>query len=117
MTYDTTSAYGIKFPNNGFWHSFIATREEYKKFFVTLPKNMVDPNRVEASGSKSSNRTASANGNNNEITTKRAPRKYRLQNYRKNQIKNDIKTGNADIESVEKAVRRRFSKMIPKLHF
>lgn len=117
VTYDTTSAYGIKFPNNGFWHSFIATREEYKKFFVTLPKNMVDPNRVEASGSKSSNRTASANGNNNEITTKRAPRKYRLQNYRKNQIKNDIKTGNADIESVEKAVRRRFSKNDPEASF
>lgn len=29
ITYDTLSAYGIKFPNNAFWKSFTATREEF----------------------------------------------------------------------------------------
>ena len=39
VTYATLSAYGIKYPKQAFWHSFIHTRDEYKKFFVTLPKN------------------------------------------------------------------------------
>lgn len=33
-----TVSYGIKFPTQAFWNSFIATRDEYRKFFVTLPK-------------------------------------------------------------------------------
>ena len=38
ITYSTTSAYGIQYPKTDFWNSFIATRDEYKKFFVDLPK-------------------------------------------------------------------------------
>ena len=30
------AAYGIKYPDHAFWKSFIATRDEYKKFFVTF---------------------------------------------------------------------------------
>ena len=39
----TTAAYGIQYPKTPFWNSFIATREEYKKFFVALPKNSTNP--------------------------------------------------------------------------
>ena len=119
VTYDTTGAYGIKFPNIGFWHSFIATRDEYKKFFVTLPKNMVDPNRTEANQKSDTSSQRTKTTKTDEPTTKRAPRKYTLKKYQKDQIKNDIKktNGNIDSETVEKAVRRRFSKDDPEAYF
>ena len=119
VDYSTTAAYGIKFPNNGFWHSFIATREEYKKFFVTLPKNIVDPNRAEAhTKSNSSSAPSSRSQVDDKNTEPKAPvRKYNIQKYKKNQLKNDIKSAKGDIESVEKAVRKRFSKDDPEASF
>lgn len=42
INYETTSAFGIRYPKQEFWHSFIATRDEYKKFFVCLPKKTLD---------------------------------------------------------------------------
>lgn len=119
VTYDTTGAYGIKFPNIGFWHSFIATRDEYKKFFVNLPKNMVDPNRTEANSKSSSSKTTSKGQETEKGETKRTPRKYKIKDYQKKQLQNDIKKTNGDIDSttVEKAVRRRFSKDDPEASF
>lgn len=119
VTYDTTGAYGIKFPNIGFWHSFIATRDEYKKFFVNLPKNMVDPNRTEANSKSSSSKTTSKGQETEKAETKRTPRKYKIKDYQKKQLQNDIKKTNGDIDSttVEKAVRRRFSKDDPEASF
>lgn len=119
VDYSTTAAYGIKFPDNGFWHSFIATREEYKKFFVTLPKNTVDPNRTEVhTTSKNSSAPSGRSQVDDKNTERKAPvRKYNIQKYKKNQLKNDIKTAKGDIESVEKAVRKRFTKDDPEASF
>ena len=48
IKYETLSAYGIKFPNNAFWKSFVATREdfpyEYKPRKVIAPRNNVSNN-------------------------------------------------------------------------
>lgn len=119
IDYSTTAAYGIKFPDNGFWHSFIATRDEYKKFFVTLPKNIVDPNRAEVHAAAKTSGIASDNSKTvgTEEKAKPAVRKYNIQKYRKTQLKNDIKSTKGDLEGVEKAVRKRFSKNDPEASF
>ena len=48
IKYETLSAYGIKFPNNAFWKSFVATREdfpyEYKPRKIIAPRNNVSNN-------------------------------------------------------------------------
>lgn len=119
VDYSTTAAYGIKFPDNGFWHSFIATRDEYKKFFVTLPKNIVDPNRAEAiTNSKNSSGSSNRSQIEDKDRVSKAPeRKYNIQKYKKQQLKNDIKNAKGDIDTIEKAVRRRFSKNDPEASF
>ena len=73
LSNDDTTAYGIKFPKQSFWHSFIATREEYKKFFVTLPKNSVNP-AARLPKKEETKETES----NTPIERKRATRKYLL---------------------------------------
>lgn len=118
ITYDTTSAYGIKFPNNGFWHSFISTREEYKQFFITLPKNMVDPNRTETKSAHSGSKTSrEANAADEVEAPKKHVRKYKMDKFRKTQLTKEIKNAKGDIDGVEKAVRKRFSKNDPEASF
>jgi hypothetical protein len=116
IDYATTSAYGIKFPNNAFWHSFISTREEYKKFFVTLPKNMFDPNRTSGE-SHSSSHSTSRTSSTQEVESKPRPRKHKIQEFRKKQITNDIKESNGDMQVMEKKIRKRFSKDDPEASF
>jgi hypothetical protein len=118
IDYQTLSAFGIKFPNIAFWHSFISTREEYKKFFISLPKNMVDPNRISSSKSSTSHSSA-GKIRNEEIEKEQAPRprKFKIQSYKKNQIKNDVKETSGDIEILTKKVTRRFSKDDPEASF
>ncbi|MBD5401236.1 hypothetical protein HDR58_00330 [bacterium] len=117
IDYSTTAAYGIKFPDNGFWHSFISTRDEYKKFFITLPKNTVDPNRSESQKKQDSVASSPRSRTNADSESKPAKPRYRIKTYQKEQLKKDIKSTKGDIESVEKAVRRRFSKDDPEASF
>ena len=117
--YATTAAFGIEFPNRSFWHSFINTRDEYKKFFVTLPKNSYIPG-VNAPRT-SSGSSASKGSINSEDTPKPAPkRKYQLNKERKHRIKKDLienaKNG-LDVDSVKKTVRKRFRKDDPEASF
>lgn len=111
---DVTSAYGIKFPKQAFWNSFIATREEYKKFFVTLPKNSVNPaahvptQKIE-SKEEIEDKTVKENAP--------KPRKYKLQTYRKKQLTDDIKNSNGTSEDIEKFLKRRFGKNDPEASF
>ena len=114
---EITSAYGIKYPKSAFWNSFIATREEYKKFFVTLPKNTVKPG-VNINNIKNENINQ-----NKEIETSKSEqykpntRKYKIKNYHKKQITNDIKDANGDKLEIEKKIRRRFAKNDPEASF
>ncbi len=114
---EITSAYGIKYPKSAFWNSFIATREEYKKFFVTLPKNTVKPG-VNINNIKNENINQ-----NKEIETSKSEqykpktRKYKIKNYHKKQITNDIKDANGDKLEIEKKIRRRFAKDDPEASF
>ncbi len=119
ITYDTTSAYGIKFPNNGFWHSFISTREEYKQFFITLPKNTIDPNRLEARAKSEStgSKTQKAENNDDVQTPKKQVRKYKTPKYKRDQLTKDIHNAKGEIDGVERAIRKRFSKDDPEASF
>ena len=111
----TTASYGIQYPNLPFWHSFIATREEYKKFFVTLPKNSVNPavkiTQKETAGTKKAPKTNTENSNPPKV------RKYKIKEYQKKQIANDIKDAKGNIQEVEKKIRKRFAQDDPEASF
>ena len=113
IDYSTTSAYGIRYPKNDFWHSFIATREEYKKFFVTLPKDTVDPNRT---GLKPSSATQPHDSLGETHKVVKTPR-YKLKPYKKKNLIDDIKRTDGSKEQVEKVIRKRFSKDDPEASF
>lgn len=121
IQYDTTSAYGIRYPKIGFWHSFINTRDEYKKFFVTLPKNSYDPNRdiqgatnPRNSGSNSSSKVSTETPVEKPVKPRR---KYQIKSYKKDQIKRDINDSDMSQNDIEKRIKRRFSHEDPEASF
>ena len=113
----TTSAYGIRYPKSAFWNSFIATREEYKKFFVTLPKNTTNPavnlNKLHSE----TNSPKSHNNENKTETNKTYKRKYQIKDYHKKQLTNDIKDAKGETGEIEKKIRKRFAKDEPEATF
>ena len=113
----TTAAYGIQYPKTPFWNSFIATREEYKKFFVALPKNSTNP-AVRIKHEENTTKTPIQKQANNEpIKAKPRVRKYKIKDYQKKQLTNDIKDTKGDIQEVEKKIRKRFAKDDPEASF
>lgn len=106
ITYGTTSAYGIQYPKTDFWNSFIATRDEYKKFFVDLPKQ-----------NKSQLKKELIKKQHTTEPEKKYTRKYALKKYQKQLLKDDIKKSKGDVEQLEKAIRRRFTKDDPEAAF
>ena len=108
-----TASYGIKFPTQAFWNSFIATREEYRKFFVTLPKNTTNP----AVHLPKTATTDKAEETKATAPKKRAPRKYNIKDYQKKQLTNDIKSSSMSKAEVERKVRKRFGKDDPQASF
>ena len=115
INYGTTSAYGIRYPKQDFWNSFIATRDEYREFFIAnLPKTS-----KEVSKTNTGHSTASRFVPNSKNETEKAPakRKFNLKTYRKKDLKEDIKAGKADKGAIEKAVRKRFTKNDPEASF
>lgn len=116
LTNNDTAAYGIRFPKQAFWHSFIATRDEYKKFFVTLPKNSTNPAAHLPSQNEHRTTTQTSNTKSTEHP-KRATRKYKIPDYQKKQLTNDIKSTDMSKTEVEKKVRKRFGKDDPQASF
>lgn len=115
INYGTTSAYGIRYPKQDFWNSFIATRDEYRKFFIAnLPKTSKEVNGVRNGHSSSSRFVADRKKDDTRTPPKR---KYTLKSYRKKDLKDDIKAGKADKNAIEKAVRKRFTKDDPEASF
>ena len=112
IDYNTTAAYGIKYPNRHFWISFINTRDEYKKFFITLPKDTYDPNRADRANGNKNNSTSVE-----DIEQPRKPRKYNTKGYRKDQIAKDILDADGDVKNIEKSIRKRYSKDDPEASF
>lgn len=120
ITYGTTSAYGIKYPKTDFWNSFIATRDEYKKFIVDLPKQDKNDLKKElaAKFGTSRNTTQNTSAHSGTEKTEKAPRrKYSIKKYQRDQIKKDIKDAKADVEKVKKSIRKRFSQDDPEASF
>lgn len=116
INYSTTSAYGIRYPKQDFWNSFIATREEYKKFFVeNMPKL---EKKIGSKNTSSAHNTSHTTNTTNEVKAKEpAKRKYKIQNYKKRALKDDIKNAKGDKAAIEKAVIRRFTKDDPEASF
>ena len=108
ITYGTTSAYGIQYPKTDFWNSFIATRDEYKKFFVDLPKQSKAELKQELIKKHHPEKSE---------PEKKYSRKYALKKYQKQLLKDDIKKSKGDVEQLEKAIRRRFTKDDPEAAF
>lgn len=106
ITYSTTSAYGIQYPKTDFWNSFIATRDEYKKFFVDLPKQ-----------NKSQLKQELVKKQHTTEPEKKYTRKYALKKYQKQLLKDDIKKSKGDVDQLKKAIRRRFTKDDPEAAF
>lgn len=110
ITSDVFRLYGIRYPEKPFWNSFIATRDEYKKFFVTLPKN----EKLESmKNSKSSEKTSSLD------SPKKAPqpRKYRIKEYKLEQFAKEVKDAKGDLKQLEIRIKRRFGKDDPEASF
>lgn len=120
ITYGTASAYGIKYPKTDFWNSFIATRDEYKKFIVDLPKQDKNDLKKELAAKFGTSRNTTQNTSTHNGTEKneKAPRrKYSIKKYQRDQIKKDIKDAKADVNKVEKSIRKHFAQDDPEASF
>ena len=123
ISYDTTSAFGIQYPKQDFWHSFIATRDDYKKFVVELPKQDKSDLKRELAEKISSKKTSTPDvqsaekSEKPEKVNKPATRKYSIKQYKKEQIKKDVKEAKGDIEKVKKSIRKHFSQNDPEASF
>ena len=115
VKYATLEAYGISYPKQAFWNSFIHTRDEYKKFFVTLPKNSVIPG-VNISTHSTSNSDRKTN-NDTPVEEKSRKRRYNIKPHKKREIQREIKQKGGDVESIKKAVVKRFGKDDPEASF
>lgn len=111
ITYGTTSAYGIQYPKTDFWHSFIATREEYKKFFVNLPKH----NKTELQ--KELVKLHRTPSDKTKTEEKNPVRKYTIKKYQKDQITKDIIKSKGDEKAIKNAITGRFTKDDPEAAF
>lgn len=116
VKYSTLDAYGISYPNLAFWKSFISTRDEYKKFFVTLPKNDNIPG-VNVPGAKTHSADTKSEVENPQ-KPKSHKRRFHIKSHQKKDIAKDIADKKAtDVESVKKIVRKRFGKDDPEASF
>ncbi len=111
ITYGTTSAFGIQYPKTDFWHSFIATREEYKKFFVNLPKH----NKTELQ--KELVKLHRNPTDKTKTEEKKPVRKYTIKKYQKDQITKDIIKSKGDEKAIKNAITGRFTKDDPEAAF
>ena len=114
VEYSTLSAYGIKYPKGAFWHSFIATRDEYKKFFVeNMPKyNLEGNNSVSGSGVSSRSKVEQ-----DELSPRPVVQKHIMKEHRRKEITKDIVDINGDLEQIKKVVVKRFRKDDPEASF
>lgn len=114
-SYDITSsdysAYGIRFPEQSFWRSFVPTRENFPYVFIPR-KNSGSNQEIKTHNSKNSETQRTE-----EKDSTPKPRKYRLKNYQVNQIKKDVVDSNGDIKSIERKVVKRFRKDDPEASF
>lgn len=115
VQYSTLSAYGISYPKLAFWNSFINTRDEYKKFFVELPKDSTVPGVNTGSGSS---RPASAASNETSNDKPQPKPKYSMKRHRGKQLQDDIAGKKSTSEDdIKKTVIKRFGKNDPEASF
>lgn len=117
LTQEDTASYGIKFPKKAFWHSFIATREEYRKFFQTLPKNSVNPAAHVKNPEVLENKVPKGDIPPDKKTYVPRPRKYKINVHDKRHLTDEIKTTTPTVENVARKVRRRFGSSDPEASF
>ena len=113
-SYDITpqdySAFGIRFPERPFWKSFIATREDFP--YVYIPR--VGVNGGSGNGTKTS---GSHDTRTTDVDHTPKPRKYKLKDYQKKQLTDDIIDAKGDAQAIEKKVIKRFKKDDPEASF
>ena len=113
-SYDITpqdySAFGIRFPEKPFWKSFIATREDFP--YVYIPR--AGANGGTGNGSKT---TGSHGTRTTDVDHTPKPRKYKLKDYQKKQLTDDIIDAKGDAQAIEKKVIKRFKKDDPEASF
>ena len=113
-SYDITpqdySAFGIRFPEKPFWKSFIATREDFP--YVYIPRAGV--NGGTGNGTKT---TGSHGTRTTDVEHTPKPRKYKLKDYQKKQLTDDIIDAKGDAQAIEKKVIKRFKKDDPEASF
>ncbi len=101
VEYDTLSAYGIKFPNNAFWKSFTATREDFPYVYK--------PRKVEGStlgGAKRERTLSDIMSGNIENTRPARPPKFRIKDAHEGERFGDaILKGHGSKSETEKALR------------
>lgn len=107
LDYNVTESYGIKYPKLAFWKSFIATRDEYKKFFITLPKRetVARPNISKPVQHSNSSHSVSIQTE----QPKKIVRKYKTPTHKKTQLTNEIKNTKGSLDTIEKKIRKRFT--------
>jgi hypothetical protein len=104
------SAFGIRFPERPFWHSFIATREDFP--YVYIPRAGVNGGNGNG-GSTTGTRTTQTSS----VANTPKPRKYKLKDYQKKQLTDDIIDAKGDAQAIEKKVIKRFKKDDPEASF
>lgn len=113
VKYATLSAYGIKYPKQEFWHSFIHTRNDYKEFF----KSQAEIDNI-LRGSKTSSNSYNRYDTGSENVSHPQKPKHRMSTPNSKHLKKEIGEQKVlDEENVKRAVRKRFGKDNPEASF
>lgn len=94
IEYDTLSAYGIKYPNNGFWKSMTATRAEFP--YEYKPRKEIE------------SRITHQNNKSNNATSIKPKNKFQdVQNWEVDKLSEALIKGNGSKSETEKQLKKR----------
>ena len=110
ITYRDIANFGIKFPNNSFWHSFIVTREDFP--YISIKKK----DAVYHTSKHTDKPTSLSDINNGSIIDKRSP-KYKPKDHEIKDITTAIMEDFGDKEKTNKNLKRKLKQNDPKLTF
>lgn len=101
IDYETLKAFGIKFPNNSFWKSLTATREEFPYEYKPRKSSVARKSRLIQTNSKKIE-----TNNNNKIQEK--PKKFgKVKDWEIDKITDAIIKGNGSKAETEKLIKKK----------
>lgn len=108
------NAFGIRFPEQSFWRSFVATRNDFPYVFIPRTSKNTKPEIEHTKNQPTTPKTKSEEVKKEQTVHK--PR-YSLQTHRRNKIRKDIIESKGDSNEIKRKLVKHFTKNDPEASF